>query len=145
MGNVPSLSKCILSFEEITRLTRISVEIGATKVRITGGEPLLRRDLVELISQLASISGLQDLTMTTNGHLLADLAAELKEAGLRRLTVSLDSLDEEVFKTMNGREYTPDRVLKAIQEAEKVGFHPMLEMLGISQTPLLSHTEVLLK
>ena len=131
----------ILSFEEITRLTRISVEIGATKVRITGGEPLLRRDLVELISQLASISGLQDLTLTTNGHLLADLAAELKEAGLRRLTVSLDSLDEEVFKTMNGREYTPDRVLKAIQEAEKVGFHP-IKINTVVQKDVNDHTLV---
>ena len=90
--------KEILTFEEIARLSRLFVDSGATKIRITGGEPLLRRNLEVLIAQLSEIPNLQDLTLTTNGYILPDQAQALKDAGLHRITISLDSLDEEVFK-----------------------------------------------
>ena len=93
----------ILTFEEITRLARIFVELGVTKIRVTGGEPLLRRDLETLIAKLSQISGVQDLTLTTNGYLLADKAQSLKDAGLHRLTVSLDAIDDQTFNRMSGR------------------------------------------
>ena len=84
----------ILTFEEITRLTRLFSEFGVSKARITGGEPLLRTDLPELISQVTAIDGITDVTLTTNGYLLAQQAQGLKDAGLHRITVSLDSVDE---------------------------------------------------
>src|SRR6188472_119022 len=87
----------LLTFEEIARLARIFVANGVTKIRLTGGEPLLRRDLPQLVEQIASIDGLEDLAMTTNGALLATQAGALARAGLRRVTVSLGSLDDEVF------------------------------------------------
>src|SRR5438552_1457219 len=88
----------LLTFEEITRLARLFVGIGVEKIRLTGGEPLLRRDLERLVAMLASIDGLRDLTLTTNGSLLTQTARPLKDAGLRRVTVSLDSLDDTVFR-----------------------------------------------
>ena len=92
----------ILSFEEIARVVRLFVDLGVNKVRLTGGEPLVRQGLEKLIAMLSDIPGVDDLTLTTNGYLLAKQASTLKEAGLQRITVSLDSLDEEVFKQMNG-------------------------------------------
>ena len=112
----------ILTFEEITRLARIFVELGVTKIRVTGGEPLLRRDLETLIAKLSQISGVQDLTLTTNGYLLADKAQSLKDAGLHRLTVSLDAIDDQTFNRMSGRTHGSERVLKGIRAAEKAGF-----------------------
>src|SRR5438045_1621476 len=94
-------SSQLLSFEEITRLARIFIANGVEKVRITGGEPLVRRDVEKLVGMIASLEGLRDLTLTTNGSLLARKARSLKDAGLRRITVSLDSLDDDVFKAMN--------------------------------------------
>src|SRR3954447_3335515 len=91
----------ILTFEEITRLARIFVGLGVEKVRLTGGEPLVRRDIESLIGMLAGIDGLRDLTLTTNGSLLARKAQALRAAGLQRITVSLDSLDDAVFRAMN--------------------------------------------
>ena len=93
----------ILSFEEIARLARIFVGLGVNKLRITGGEPLLRTDLHRLVAMLAAIEGVEDLTLTTNGYLLAQQAQQLKDAGLKRVTVSLDTLDDDIFKKMNGR------------------------------------------
>src|SRR5215210_6734475 len=90
----------LLTFEEITRLTRIFVSLGVEKVRLTGGEPLLRRGLDGLVSQLALIEGLGEITLTTNGSLLAQQADALRSAGLHRLTVSLDSLDDAAFTAM---------------------------------------------
>ena len=87
----------VLSYEEITRLTRIFVSIGVKKVRLTGGEPLVRLGIHELITRLNDIPGIDDLTLTTNGYLLADQAEALKKAGLARVTVSLDSLDPEIY------------------------------------------------
>ena len=92
----------LLSFEEIERLARVFVGLGVEKLRITGGEPTLRRDLPELLARLAALPGVRDLAMTTNGLLLPRLAADLKAAGLQRVTISLDSLDPQVFVGMNG-------------------------------------------
>ena len=114
----------LLSFEEIARLTRIFASLGVEKIRITGGEPLLRRELDRLIAMLAPIPGL-DLTLTTNGSLLAEKAPALKAAGLRRLTVSLDSLDDEVFRAMNDVDFSVERVLAGIDVAARVGLTPI--------------------
>ena len=95
--------KDILTFEEVARVARVAVSLGVRKLRLTGGEPLLRADLPRLVADLAAIEGVEDLSLTTNGFLLAGFARALREAGLRRVTVSLDSLDPEVFKVMSGR------------------------------------------
>ena len=115
----------LLTFEEIERITDLMVGFGVEKVRITGGEPLLRANLPKLIAMLRAREGIKDLTLTTNGYLLNKLAASLKEAGLSRLTVSLDSLDEEVFKRMNGRNFGPESVLAGIDAAEQCGLSPI--------------------
>src|ERR1700756_2622096 len=91
-----------LSFDEIVRLARLFVKLGVRKLRLTGGEPLLRTNLSDLIGDLTAIPGVEDVALTTNGVLLAKHAAELKAAGLKRITVSLDSLDSEVFTRMSG-------------------------------------------
>ena len=115
----------ILTFEEITRLARIFVDLGVAKIRITGGEPLLRRDLETLIADLSRLDGVCDLTLTTNGYLLADKARALKNAGLHRLTVSLDAIDDPTFDRMSGRAHGAERVLNGIRVAERAGFHPI--------------------
>ena len=115
----------MLSFEEITRLTRLFVKAGAEKIRLTGGEPLLRKDLPVLIHELAGIPGVRDLTLTTNGWFLAQKARELKQAGLHRITVSLDSLDDAVAGRMNGRGYGVARVLEAIDAAREAQLTPI--------------------
>ena len=115
----------LLSFEEIERLAHLFVDLGVEKLRITGGEPLLRHGLPRLIEQLAAIPGQHDLALTTNGYLLGEQAAALREAGLERITVSLDSLDEEVFKQMNGRTFGPQRVVAGIEAADRAGIGPV--------------------
>ncbi|TET95675.1 MAG: GTP 3',8-cyclase MoaA [Dehalococcoidia bacterium] len=115
----------ILTFEETTRLARIFVACGVRKIRITGGEPLLRRDLEKLIVMLARIDGLEDLTLTTNGSLLKWKARALKEAGLQRITVSLDSLDNDIFKAMNDVDFPVERVLEGIEAAVEAGLAPV--------------------
>jgi cyclic pyranopterin phosphate synthase len=115
----------ILSFEEIERLARIFAELGVRKLRITGGEPLVRAELPDLIARLARIPGVEDLALTTNGYLLADQAEALAGAGLRRITVSLDSLDPETFKRMNGRGLEIGPVLAGIAAAERAGLAPI--------------------
>ena len=115
----------ILSFEEIVRLARIFVGFGVEKLRITGGEPLVRSDVASLIEELASIEGVTDLAMTTNGFLLPRYAQALKDAGLDRLTISLDALDDDVFKQMSGRPYGPEKVLEGIEAARDAGFSPL--------------------
>jgi GTP 3',8-cyclase len=115
----------ILTYEEITRLARIFVSLGARKLRITGGEPLLRTDLASLVEQLAALPGVEDLALTTNGYLLAERAAALREAGLQRVTVSLDSLREATFQKLNGRNLSVERVLAGIAAAESVGLRPI--------------------
>jgi cyclic pyranopterin phosphate synthase len=114
----------LLTFEEIERLTRAFASLGVEKVRLTGGEPLLRRELERLVAMLAEIPGL-DLTVTTNGSLLPQKAQTLADAGLRRVTVSLDSLDDEVFRAMNDVEVPVERVLAGIEAAAAVGLAPV--------------------
>jgi cyclic pyranopterin phosphate synthase len=115
----------VLSFEEITRLTRVFVSLGVEKVRLTGGEPLLRKDLTQLVRQISEIDGLRDLTLTTNGSLLSGKAAELRSAGLSRLTVSLDALDDATFRAMNDVDFPVTRVLEGIDAAVRAGFSPI--------------------
>ncbi len=112
----------ILSYEEIVRLARIFVGLGVKKLRITGGEPTLRRDLPGLIAQLRAIEGVEDVALTTNGLLLTKLATHLRAAGLDRLTVSLDSLDDAIFGRINGRGVHVQAVLDGIAAAEAAGF-----------------------
>jgi GTP 3',8-cyclase len=115
----------LLSFEEITRLARLFVDRGVEKIRLTGGEPLLRRNIEELIAMLRGIEGLQDLTLTTNGSLLARKSEALREAGLQRVTVSLDSLDDAVFASMNDMEVPVQLVLDGIAAADRAGLRPV--------------------
>lgn len=113
----------LLSFEEITRVARIFKGLGVEKVRLTGGEPLLRRNIEHLVEMLAGL-GL-DLTLTTNGSLLAKKARALKDAGLKRITVSLDSLDERTFQAMNDADFPVGKVLEGIDAAAAAGLNPI--------------------
>ncbi|MFQ5649684.1 MAG: GTP 3',8-cyclase MoaA [bacterium] len=115
----------ILTFEEITRLVTLFVQLGVTKVRLTGGEPLLRHQLEKLIGQLAQVAGLHDIALTTNGYFLAQKAQMLKEAGLHRLTISLDTLAPEAFKRLAGGHLQLERVLEGIRAATDMGFSPI--------------------
>lgn len=116
--------KEILSFEEITRLTRLFVQLGVEKIRLTGGEPLVRHSLEKLIGQLSPIHGLKDISLTTNGSLLAEKAVSLKSAGLNRINVSLDTLDADKFKRITKRGDL-DKVLQGLFMAQKVGLVPI--------------------
>ena len=131
----------ILNFEELTRLVGIFAELGIVKLRITGGEPLMRNELPKLTGMLAAVDGIEDLTLTTNGYLLGQFAQQLKDAGLDRITISLDSLDDEVFKAMNGRGFTTQRVLEAIQTAADVGLSP-IKINCVVQKGVNDHTIV---
>jgi cyclic pyranopterin phosphate synthase len=114
----------ILSFEEITDFTRMAITNGITKVRLTGGEPLVRKNIVELVSMLASIDGLEDLSMTTNGILLSKYAGDLKKAGLNRINISLDTVNPEQYCqiTRNGE---LEKVLEGIDAARMAGLEPI--------------------
>ena len=131
----------LLTFEEITRLTRIIVRLGAVKARITGGEPLVRNDVERLVEMLAGVGGVDDLTMTTNAYLLPQKAEALKAAGLQRVTVSFDSLDDEVFRRMNGRGFGTESVLGGIEAAERVGLAP-IKINAVVQRGVNDHTIV---
>jgi GTP 3',8-cyclase len=135
----------VLSFEEIERVARTFVALGVEKLRITGGEPLVRRDLPDLIAMLAALrrpdGGEIDLTLTTNGSALRALAGPLANAGLRRVTVSLDSLDDAVFGTMNGIDFPVAKVLDGIDAAIEAGLAPvkvnMVVRRGINETSIV--------
>jgi cyclic pyranopterin phosphate synthase len=114
-----------LSFAEIVRTAKLFAKLGVHKLRITGGEPLLRANLPDLIAELSSIEGIDDVALTTNGILLAQHAAALKAAGLDRVTVSLDSLDDGVFQRMSGGRGSVARVLEGIEEAASAGLKPV--------------------
>jgi len=116
--------KALLTFEEIHRVAKIFVAHGVTKIRLTGGEPLVRRNVENLITQLSSIPGL-DLTLTTNGSLLAKKAEALRSAGLQRITVSLDSLEDDVFKAMNDVDFPVAKVIEGIDAAAAADFKPI--------------------
>jgi cyclic pyranopterin phosphate synthase len=131
----------ILTFEEITRLARVFVGLGVEKLRITGGEPTVRRDLPDLVRLLAGIDGVHDLTLTTNGSALRTLAGPLAAAGLTRITVSLDSLDDGVFRRMNGIAFPVARVLDGIAAARGAGLAPikvnMVVRRGVNEESIL--------
>ena len=131
----------LLTFEEIARVVRVCVDLGAVKVRLTGGEPLVRRDMELLVADLAAVGGVEDLTLTTNAYLLPDKAAALKEAGLHRVSVSLDTLDDDIFREMNGRGFGTEKVLEGIAAAESVGFHP-IKVNAVVQRGVNDHTVV---
>jgi cyclic pyranopterin phosphate synthase len=129
----------LLTFEEIERVSRVFVSLGVQKLRITGGEPLLRRDLEALIGRLAGLGEL-DLTLTTNGALLAQKAQALAEAGLTRVTVSLDSLDDEVFRAMNDVDFPVARVLAGIDAAAETGLPVKINVVvkrGLNEDSIL--------
>jgi GTP 3',8-cyclase len=128
-----------LSFAEITRLTGIFVGLGVRKLRLTGGEPLLRAGLAELVGDLAALPQVEDVALTTNGVLLARHAEELKAQGLGRVTVSLDSLDPEVFRTMSGGYGTPAEILEGIAAARAAGLAP-IKVNCVVQRGINDHT-----
>src|SRR3954452_7555893 len=135
----------VLTFEEIERVPRVFVDLGVEKLRLTGGEPLVRRDLAILVEKLAAIRRPDgrplDLTLTTNGSALRRLARPLKDAGLQRVTVSLDSLDDAVFSAMNGVDFPVAKVLDGIAAAQETGLGPikinMVVRRGINEASVL--------
>ncbi|MFZ4527917.1 MAG: GTP 3',8-cyclase MoaA [Undibacterium curvum] len=139
----------LLSFEEITRLARIFVAHGVKKIRLTGGEPLLRKNIEQLISMLSGLRTQDgspiDLSLTTNGSLLAKKAVSLKNAGLGRVTVSLDAISDEIFKRMNDVDYSVDQVLAGIAAAEAAGLGPvkvnMVVKAGINDSQIVPMAE----
>ncbi|MFN2490030.1 MAG: GTP 3',8-cyclase MoaA [Actinomycetota bacterium] len=130
----------LLTFEEIDRLARVFAAHGVAKIRLTGGEPLVRRDIERLIEKLAAIADL-DIALTTNGSLLAHKARSLRDAGLRRVTVSLDSLDDAAFRTMNDVDFPVRRVLAGIDAAAAVGLGPikvnMVVKRGVNESSIV--------
>ncbi len=130
----------LLSFEELMRLTKLMVPLGVRKIRLTGGEPLMRRGLEDLVAMLATIEGVEDLAMTTNGVLLAHHAEALALAGLSRVTVSLDALDPSIFSRMNGIGAKVDRVLAGIESALAFGLPVKLNAViqrGVNESQIL--------
>ena len=129
----------LLTFEEIARVARVLIGLGARKIRLTGGEPLVRHDIERLVAQLAALDGLDDLAMTTNGYLLGQHAEALRDAGLRRVTVSLDSLDDAVFRRMNGGKAGVAPVLEGIAAAQRAGLTP-IKINAVVQRGVNDHT-----
>ena len=130
----------LLSYEEIERVAHIFVGLGVEKIRLTGGEPLLRRDLPILVEKIASIEGLKDIGLTTNGVLLPKYANELKAAGLQRVNVSLDSLNDELFGQINGRNVSTKPVLDGIHAARDAGLSVKINMVvkkGLNDTEIV--------
>ena len=132
----------LLSFEEITRISKIFANLDVKKIRLTGGEPLLRKNLPVLISQLSNINGIEDISLTTNGVLLTkNVAQQLKDAGLQRITISLDALDDKTFKAISDVNFDVEDVLKAVECAQAVGLDPikinMVVKKGINEHSIL--------
>jgi cyclic pyranopterin phosphate synthase len=116
----------LLSFEEIARVARVFASLGVEKIRLTGGEPLLRSDVTTLVTMLSGIDGIRDLTMTTNGSLLSrEMAHALRSAGLHRITISIDAIDDAVFRRLNDVDYGVSRVLAAVDAAAEAGLTPL--------------------
>ncbi|MFD2749444.1 GTP 3',8-cyclase MoaA [Virgibacillus siamensis] len=144
----------LLRFEEITRLARSFASLGVEKIRITGGEPLMRRDLDQLIAELINIPGIKDIALTTNGILLPKKAKKLKEAGLKRVNISLDAIEDDVFKQINGKGVVTLPVLKGIQAAQAAGLQVKINMVvkkGMNESQILpmarhfKNTDVILR
>jgi cyclic pyranopterin phosphate synthase len=131
----------LLSFEEIERISRAFVDLGVRKIRLTGGEPLMRRDLESLIAKLAAIPGAEDIALTTNGSFPLARIASLKEAGLKRMTVSLDALDDETFMGMNDVDFPVANVLEWIEASAAAGLNPvkvnMVVKRGVNEHAIL--------
>lgn len=130
----------LLSFEEIEKLAQIFVDLGVKKIRLTGGEPLLRRDLPVLIEKLSRIKDLEDIGLTTNGTLLEKMAEKLKNAGLQRVNISLDALNDDIFKSINDSGVGPARVLKGMEKAKEVGLEVKVNMVikkGMNDTEII--------
>ncbi|MFC4075306.1 GTP 3',8-cyclase MoaA [Salinithrix halophila] len=132
--------KELLTFEEITRLVRLFSGFGVEKIRLTGGEPLLRKDLPQLVRMIKGVPGIRDVALTTNASLLEKQAEALRDAGLDRINVSLDALDETVFAEMTGRRSAVDRVLSGIEAAARVGLVVKVNMVvqkGVNESQIL--------
>lgn len=130
----------LLSFEEIHRLTQVFVSMGVKKIRLTGGEPLMRRGLPELVKRILSVEGVEDIGLTTNGLFLKQHGAALYEAGLRRLNISLDALDDELFGKLNGRGVSTSPILGNIAYAQELGFEIKVNMVvqkGVNEQEIL--------
>ncbi|HDR7275992.1 TPA: GTP 3',8-cyclase MoaA [Bacillus paranthracis] len=130
----------LLSFDEIERLARLFISMGVEKIRLTGGEPLLRKDLSQLIARLTKLEGLKDIGLTTNGIHLAKQAKTLKEAGLKRVNISLDAIEDHVFQTINGRNVSTKPVLKGIEAAKAIGLEVKVNMVvkkGMNDSQIL--------
>ena len=130
----------LLSFEEIERFAKLFASLGVKKLRLTGGEPLMRRDLPKLVEKLMKIEGIEDIGLTTNGVLLKQYAQPLYDAGLRRLNMSLDALDPEIFGKLNGRGIKPELILSNIDYAQKIGFEIKVNMVvqkGVNEGEIL--------
>jgi len=134
----------LLTFEEIHRLAGLFAGLGARKIRLTGGEPLLRRNLDELIRMLTAVDGIEDIALTTNGLLLRQYGRALYEAGLRRVNISLDALDPDIFGRMNGRGIGPEPILANIDFAVEIGFEVKVNMVvqkGMNEGEILPMAE----
>ena len=132
----------LLTFEEITRISGLFAQLGVKKIRLTGGEPLLRKKLPVLIEQLSKIQGIDDISLTTNGVLLSkDVSQQLKDAGLKRITISLDALDNETFKKISDVGFDVEKVLNAIENAQAAGLSPikvnMVVKKGVNEHSIL--------
>ena len=139
---VPKLAhEDILSYEELLRLARLSVRLGIEKIRLTGGEPLARKGVIPFMAELARIPGVKDISLTTNGVLLAEKARAIWEAGVRRINISLDSLDPDVYARITRHDLF-HQVWEGIQTAETIGFHPIkinvVALKGINEDEILS-------
>lgn len=147
-GVVPLTHEDVLSYEEILRIAKIAVKEGITKIRITGGEPLVRKGMVNLVSWLSRLEGIEDLSMTTNGILLSEFAGQLYEAGLKRVNVSMDSLNPELFKDITrGGELS--RVWQGIEKASEVGLNPIkinvVAVKGLNEDEILDFARLTLE
>jgi len=135
----------ILTYEELLRLARLSVRLGIKKIRLTGGEPLIRKNLLDFIVSLKKIPGIQDISLTTNGVLLAEKAQALWEAGVKRINISLDTLNREKYSEITRYDFF-DQVWEGIQKAERIGFSPIkinvVAMRGINDDEILSFGRV---
>jgi len=130
----------LLTFDEIERLARLFISMGVNKIRLTGGEPLLRKDLPQLIARLTKLEGLKDIGLTTNGIHLAKQAKALKDAGLKRVNISLDAIEDHVFKKINGRNVSTKPVLKGIEAAKAAGLEVKVNMVvkkGMNDSQIL--------
>ncbi|MGH2569388.1 MAG: GTP 3',8-cyclase MoaA, partial [Bacteroidota bacterium] len=136
----------LLTYEEIARLTRVFAELGVSKIRLTGGEPLMRKELYLLVEKIARIPQIKDLALTTNGYFLAEQALQLYKAGLRRINVSLDSLDAAKFHLMTRRDYY-DRVWQGLEAVEQLGITPIkinaVLIRGVNDDEILSFARLI--